>query len=179
HKAVAILVPRTAGLFRIVIAGGERAHGGESTDAHRSDGGLGTAGDHNVSVIVLNDAERVSDGVGARGAGGRGGFVRSLGAETHGDVAGGKIDDGGGYKERRNLARSTIEKSGVFAFDDIESADAGADVDANALGIFRRDLQAGHFERFIRGGQRQVDEASHLLVFFFFDEVEGIEVLDL
>ena len=39
-------------------------------------------------------------------------------------------------------------------------------------------LQARHLERFIRGGDGQVDEASHLLDFFFLDEVERVEVLD-
>ena len=39
-KTVAIFVPGTAGLFGIVIASGKGAHGGESANAHRRDGGL-------------------------------------------------------------------------------------------------------------------------------------------
>ncbi len=179
HKAVAIFVPGTAGFFGIVIARGKRAHGGESANSHRRNGCLGAAGDHHIRVVVLNDAERISYRVGAGGAGGRRRLVRSLGAEPHGNMAGRKIDDGGRNKKRRNLARSAFEQCGVFAFDNVEPADAGPDVHAHALVVFWRDLQARHLERFIRGGNRQVDEASHLLDFFFFDEVQRIEVLDL
>src|SRR5229473_1335943 len=38
HEAIAVLVPRTAGASGIVIASRKRAHGGESSDAHGSDG---------------------------------------------------------------------------------------------------------------------------------------------
>jgi len=167
-ESIAILIPGTAGFFRIVIARGKRAHGGESADAHGGDGRLGAACDHHVSVVVLDDAKRVSDGMSAGGAGCGRGFIRALGSETHGDLAGRKIDDGRGNKERGNLARTALHQCRVFALDDVESADAGTDVYAHALGIFRRDLQTRHFERFIRRGQGQMDEASHFLDFFFF-----------
>src|SRR5258708_30494552 len=67
----------------------------------------------------------------------------------------------------------------MFALDDVESADAGADVHSDALGIFRSDFQGGHLEGFIGGGEGQVNEAPHFLDFFFLDEVQRIEVLDL
>src|SRR5882762_5187033 len=51
HKTVAVLVPGTAGFLRLVVAGGKCAHGGKSADAHGSDGGLGAASDHHVSVV--------------------------------------------------------------------------------------------------------------------------------
>jgi len=35
------------------------------------------------------------------------------------------------------------------------------------------------FDGFVGGGDGEVNEASHLLHFFFLDEVEGIEVADL
>ena len=110
-EAVAIFIPGTAGFFGIVIARGKGAHGGESADAHGSDGRLGAAGNHHVGVVVLNDAERISDGVGAGGAGGGRGFVRTFGAEAHGHMAGGKIDDGGWNEERRNLAWAAFERA--------------------------------------------------------------------
>ena len=46
------------------------------------------------------------------------------------------------------------------------------------LGDFGRDLKLGHLHRFIGGGDGEVDEAAHLLHFFFLDEIEGIEVAD-
>ena len=48
----------------------------------------------------------------------------------------------------------------------------------DALGDLRRDLQARSLHGFIRGRQGQVDEAAHLLQFFFLDELQRIEILD-
>jgi hypothetical protein len=67
----------------------------------------------------------------------------------------------------------------MFALDDVEPADAGADVTPTRSAfsgvIFRPDI----FNASSAAAMRQVDEASHLLDFFFFDEVERVEVLDL
>ena len=60
-KSVAVLVERTAGVFGIVVARGERAHGGESSDAHGRNGGLGAARDHGVGIAALDDAVSVTD----------------------------------------------------------------------------------------------------------------------
>ena len=119
----------------IVVAGGERLHGRESADAHGGDGGLGAAGDHGVRVAALDDAEGIADGVRGRGAGGGGGLVGAARAVADGDVSGGEVDDGAGDEERRDLARATGEHGRVFALDDVEAADAGADVDADAVVI--------------------------------------------
>src|ERR1035437_2507853 len=178
-EAVAILVPGTAGAGGVVIARGKCAHGGESAYAHGSDGGFGASGNHYVGVMVLDDAKGIADGVGAGGAGGGRRFIRTLGAEAHGNVPGGEVDDGGGNEKRGNLARSAGEEGVMFALDHVESADARADMHAYALGVFGCDLEVGHLHRFVGGGEREVDEAAHLFYFFFLDEIEGIEVADL
>ena len=152
HETVAVLIPGTAGFFGLVVARGKRAHGGESADAHGSDRSFGAAGDHHIGIVVLDDAERVSNGMGAGGAGRRRRFVRSLGAVTHGDMPGRKIDDGRGNEERRDLARAAFHQRGVFALDDVEPADSRADVNADAFVVFRSNLQARHFHGFIGGG---------------------------
>src|SRR5271163_4130483 len=66
----------------------------------------------------------------------------------------------------------------MFALDDVESADAGADVHAGGIGDFRSDLQAGHFHGEIGGGQSELDEAPGLLQLFFLEPVERIEIAD-
>jgi hypothetical protein len=178
-EAVAVLVPGTAGAGGVVIAGGECAHGGESAYAHGSDGGFGASGNHYVGISALDDAEGIADGVGASGAGCGRRFIRTLGAEAHGNVPGGEVDYSGGNEERGNLARSALEECGMFALDHVESADARADMHADALGIFGRDLKLGHLHRFVGGGDGEVDEAAHFFYFFFLDEIEGIKVADL
>ena len=59
----------------------------------------------------------------------------------------------------------------MLALDDVEPADAGADVHPDAGGILLGDLQARHLDGFFAGGKRQVNEARHLLDLFFLDEL--------
>src|SRR5258708_2024913 len=128
HEAVAVLVPGTAGASGIVVASGKRAHGGESADAHGGNGGFGAPSNHYVGIMVLDDAEGIADGVGAGGAGGGRRFIRALGAEAHGDVTGGEVDDGGGNEEKRDPARGPFHKRGVFSPGPPASAPAPAHV---------------------------------------------------
>ena len=107
-------------------------------------GSLGAAADHHVGVAALDDLERIADGVGAGGAGGGGGRVRPLGAGADRDVTGGQIDDGRRNEEGRDPARPALQQIAVFALDDLESADAAADVDAHPFGVFGRHRQSGH-----------------------------------
>src|ERR1017187_2627448 len=179
HEAVAISIPRTAGLLGGVVAGRQSAHGGESANAHGSDCGLRAPGNHHVGIVVLDDAVRISDGMCASGTGRRGRLVRSLGPVAHRDLPGCKIDDGSRNEEWRNLAGPSVHQRGVFAFDDVEPSDPRPDVNADPLVVLRSNLQFRHFHRFLRGRDRDMNEASHFLDFFFFDEVQRVEVLDL
>ena len=176
-KSVAILVERAAGMRGIVVARGKRAHGSESADAHRRDRSFRSAGNHDIRIAALDDPIGVADGVSAGGAGRRGGLVRALGAVADADLTRGQVDDGRGNKKGRNFARAARQHGAVFALDNVESADARADVNADALGILRRDLQARRFHGLMRGGESEMDEAPHLARFFFLDEWQRIEVL--
>ena len=179
HKTVAVAIPRTAGLFRCVVARRKGAHGGKAADAHGRDRSFRAAGNHHIRVVVLDNAERISNGMSAGGTGRRGRFVRSLGAETHGDLPSRKIDNGRRNKEGRNLARTAFHQRGVLAFDDVEPSDPRSDVNSHALIVLRGNLELRHLDRFIGGGNRHVNEASHLLDFFFFDEIQRVEALHL
>ena len=94
------------------------------------------------------------------------------------DMPGGQVDDRGRNEKRRNLARAAIEQAEVLALDDIESANAGSDVNPNPLAKSRASLPGLTFHGFIRGRQGKVNEAAHFFQFFFFDELQRIEVLD-
>ena len=71
-----------------------------------------------------------------------------------------------------------LEQVTVLALDDIESADAAADVHPDSRRILARDLEAGRSHGFIRRRDGEVDEAPHLLDFFFLDELQRVEVAD-
>ena len=129
-----------------------------------------------VGVAALDDAEGVADGVRGGGAGGGGRLVRALGAVADGDVSGGEVDDGGGDEERRDLARPAVHQVGVLALDDVEAADAGADVHADVVCDLRRDLQAGVLHRLVCGCEGEVDEAAHFAGLFLIHELVGVEV---
>src|SRR5439155_22349457 len=79
HKAVAVFIERAAGSFRIVVAGGEGAHGGKSADAHGRDRGFAAAGDHDVGSVAGDDLHGIAEGMGAGGEGGGGCLVGTFG----------------------------------------------------------------------------------------------------
>ncbi len=67
----------------------------------------------------------------------------------------------------------------VLALDHFESADAAADIDADLFLVLRRHFQAGVFEGELRRRNGELDEAPHLLNFFFLDVTGRIETFDL
>src|ERR1700733_2367268 len=177
-ESIAIGVERPAGVLGIVIARRESAHGRESADAHGRDGGFGAPGDHHVCGAALNNFEGVTDGVRGSGAGRGGGGVRAFRAVTNGNVSGGEIDDGGGNKERRDLAGTARQKFGMLALNDVESTDAGADVDAGRIRNFRSDLQAGHLHGEIGGGESELNKAPGFLQLFFLQPMQRVKIAD-
>jgi len=52
----------------------------------------------------------------------------------------------------------------VLAFNDLERADAAADVNADVFRVLRRDLQPGEPQRFLRGRNRELNELADLLI---------------
>ena len=78
--------------------------------------------------------------MGAGGAGRRRRLVRSFGVIADAHMSGGKVNDGCGNEKGRDLARTAVDQVGMFALDDVESADAGADVYAHTLRDFGGDV---------------------------------------
>ena len=133
-EAVALGVKRAAGALRLVVARGERLHGGKSADAHGRDRGFRAAADHHFGVAALDEAEGIADGV-RRSRAGRGRRrIRAARAVANRDHAGRQIDDGRGNEKRGDAARAAFEQLDVLALDDVEPADAGGDVDAGGVG---------------------------------------------
>src|SRR6202521_1282746 len=140
-KAVAVLVPRSAGFFGIVIARGKSAHSRESANPHGSDCGFRAAGYHDIGVVVLNDAEGIADGMSAGSAGRSGSFVWSLCTIAHGDVPSRQIDDCRGNEEGRYLARAAFHQRRMLALDDVEASNARADMNPNPFVILSGDFE--------------------------------------
>src|SRR5580700_348266 len=66
----------------------------------------------------------------------------------------------------------------MFALDNVESADAGADVSAGRIRDLRRNFEAGHFHSEVRGGEGELNEAPGLLQLFFLEPIEWVEIAD-
>src|SRR5699024_2071768 len=78
HEAVAVAVPRTARLFRLLVARRQRARRTEAADSGADRRELGAAGDHHVGVAVLDHAHREADVVRTGRARGHARDVRAL-----------------------------------------------------------------------------------------------------
>ena len=179
HKAVAVGVEGAAGALGLVVAGGERAHGGEPAHTQWSDGGLGAAADHSVGVAAGDDAVAVADGMGAGRAGGGGGGVGALGAGADRHLARRQVDNGGGNEKRRNFPRAALEQSLVLALNYVEASNPRPDIDPGALSQLRCEFQPRLLHSEVGGGQGELDKAAQLLQLFLLHPLEGIEVLHL
>jgi hypothetical protein len=66
----------------------------------------------------------------------------------------------------------------MLALNDVETADAGGDVNADFVEVRILGFPVGGFYGEVRSSQSDLDEAAHFLQFFFLDPLEGIEVFD-
>ena len=90
-EAVAVDIVGAGCPHRIVVALGQRLHGGEGGDGQRVDGGLGSAGDDHVGESRLKVVVGVDDGLGARGARGDHGPGSAPCGEVHADRGRGAV----------------------------------------------------------------------------------------
>src|SRR5438876_5432743 len=98
-------------------------------------------------------------------------LVRTFRAKAHRDVSRREVHNGCRNEEGGYLARTAFHQVGMLALDNVESAYARSNVNADILSILRSNLQARHVDCFFRCREGKVDEASHFFHFFFFDEV--------
>ncbi len=177
HKTVAARVPGTAGVLRIVIPRGERLHGRKPADAHGRDGRLRASANHHLRGPALDNFEGVAHGMRGSGASRSSGGIRPFRTIANGNLPRSQIDDRRRNEKRRNLVRAAVQQLAMFALNDVESADAGRNVDANLIQIRILRFPVGGLHRKIRAGQRDLNETRHLLEFFFLDPLKGVEVL--
>ena len=109
---------------------------------------LGTAGDDRIGISMADGPEGLAEAVGRGGAGRDDVQARALGLVADGHVAGGDVGDHRGDEQRGDpLAGGILHHFRGFAELDLESADAGAHIDAQAeridVGIFPFGLQTG------------------------------------
>jgi len=179
HEAVTITIEGTRGPLGLVVPGAERPHRAESPDTHLAHGGLGAAGDHGVGQSALDEPERVSDGVGTRGARRARRRVRTLRARPNRDPARGQVHDHRGDEEGADPPRPALQVLAVLPLDGAEASDAAPHDDAESFAVGHGHGESGILDGQVGRRQRQVDEAVHLLDLLLLDPVEGVEALHL
>ncbi|MPN15981.1 hypothetical protein SDC9_163317 [bioreactor metagenome] len=93
--------------------------------------------------------------------------------------AGGDVDDGAGNEKRRNLARTAAKIVVVGIFDHRQTADAGPDIDTNALCIGIIDLDSRITDRLNAGRHAVMDEDIHSARFLGRQISRNVEILHL
>jgi hypothetical protein len=133
HESVAVLIPRPRRTRCFVVPQGHGAHRTKPRHSERRDRRLGATADHHISVTVLNDSVRFSDGVCTRSARRSVREIGSCGPPTDGNLASGQIDDSRCYEKRRNASWTLTRELCVFPFDGFETADATPDRNSDAI----------------------------------------------
>ena len=147
HEALPVRVEREGGVFGIRGAGkGLRV--GEAGHADRNGGVLGAAGDDGVGIAVPDGAVRLAEAVRRSGAGRDDVQARALRLVLDGDMAGRDVGDHRRDEQRGDpLAGGILDHLGRLPVLDLEAADAGAHIDAQAervdVHLLAFSLQAG------------------------------------
>ena len=87
------------------------------------------------ACAALDELERIADRVRGSGAGRSGGGIWAARAVANRNDARREIDDCGRNEKRRDVPRAALQQLPVFAFDDVEPADARGNVDADFVEI--------------------------------------------
>ena len=176
-EAAAPLVEGQGGV-QGVLRGGQGLHVGEAGSGQRIHRGLGAAGDHGVGVAVADETHGLANGVTAGGAGRDHGQGRALAAIAHGDHAGGHVGDHAGDKVGGHAAGALFQQLLMLRHEGGDAADAGADVDAEALAVHGAgDAAVLHGLHSGGHGKLGVDIAVHHVQLFHV--VLGLKVPDL
>jgi hypothetical protein len=161
----------------VVEIAGKGARGCKPGDPDAADSGLRAPGDHHVRVFELNDPGRVADGMRARGTGRDRGMVRPLETMPDRYLAGSKVDQDGGQKERRDPPGSAfVQCDGGFVYAG-QAADAGANHNAGTLTILVTcRLPAGIIDCLLCRHHGIQDEIAHFAGVFGRDPFVRVEI---
>ena len=150
-EAVAFLVEGARGAFGIVVARAHGFHRAKAADADGHDGRFRAAGEHDLRVAHFDGAPGFADGVVGGGAGGAGGKIRPAQILVHREHAGGHVADEHRDNERREPAGAAFEQNFELLGGGGQTADAGADDDADFVAVFMVEVEAGIEQRLVPG----------------------------
>ncbi len=170
-------VERTRRAGRVLLLGGEPAHGAEPGEDQRVHAGLGAACEHRVRVAAADQLRRLADRVRAGRAGGDDGVVGPADAERDGELPARRVDEDVGQEVRRDAVRAALTEHRLLLHDPEEAADRRAEDDPDAGRV--EAVQAGVGDRLLPGREREQDVAVDAARLFGRGDARRVEVLDL
>src|SRR5690348_5359383 len=180
HEPIARLIEGPRRCRRRVVPLRQRFHVCETADRHRRYRRLRSTRDDDIRVAILDRAEGVSDRVGARRAGGDSSVVRPLRVEAHRDEARGNVGDEHRDEEWADLARPALPIYVVLLLEALQSTDAAAEDDTDAIWIILARIgERGIGHRLRRAGQRVLRIRVGALRFLAIHVLQRIEALHL
>src|SRR5215469_12055471 len=151
------------------------AHGAKSRYCERSHGGFRTAANHDICVAILDHSIGFADGVGSGGTRGCRSEIRPCRTPLDGNLSRCKIHDCSGNEEWRDPAWPLGEKFRMLTFDNLESADAAPDTNADAVTPFGFHVEERVLDRKLCGGEGKLDEPRSFFEVLFLDKAKGIK----
>ena len=106
HKAIAVLIERSAGPMRLIITGRKRPHVGESAHPDPGNRRFGSARDHQVAKTRSHMLKCIAHRVGRAGARRGDGVIRTAQPMHDGNVATTSIEHQSRNRHRRNTTRA-------------------------------------------------------------------------
>lgn len=132
-----------------------------------------------VQIAVLDVAECFADGVAAGGAGGNRGVVDTLKTGADGNGAGAHVGDHLRNVEHADPSGTLFQKLGELCVGGVETADAAAHDDADAVGVQIFKLGAAVLHCLQCGIHRILGEGVGAAKFFLIKAAQGIEIQNL
>ncbi len=166
YEAVTVHVPRTRGCFRIVVTGGQSTHGGKTANAQRGHGGFGTAGNHHISVAILDQASSVTNGVQTGCTCRHNSVARTFQAQADGQLSRHQVDQGARHKERGNPTWAPFQIIFLGFFNAGQTTNPRTDDNAHTLSIDAVDIQTAILPGLHTCHHAVMDKGIHLLGFF-------------
>ena len=175
-KAVPVQVKRPAGVFRVVVAAGQRLGLRQAGDHDRAQNALAADCQDGFRLARAQQHGRGHHRVAACRAGGVERQARAVDAVGDRDLRRGNIADGHGHKARADAVACVKRGLGVCNRGHAVHRRSHHDADTVGLGL---DCKAAVRQRFLRCGKRELHERVHRARKRFGHEVGRLKVLEL
>ena len=178
-ESIPLGVKGTAGALWLVVAGGDRPHILEASHGHLYDDRLASTADHHLGISSADHFDRLSDGVGPRGAGGGDTKIGTPQTVGDGDSSRGGVGHHHRYHKRAHAAGAVLLKDIVILQQSGDTADSSPDEHARRLLQFIVERQVSVGDGLTGGLQGKEGKASSAARHATAKERHRVKVLDL